>query len=102
MTRAEIEASALEFLTPEQASEVLGCKPYAINVQAQANPAMLGFQVCVMGSRVRIPRRAFLRWLEGGSPRAMTDEQVRAEFDRLRNWMEEQLEARNEREEAQT
>lgn len=100
MTRAEIEASALEFLTPEQASEVLGCKPYAINVQAQANPAMLGFPVCVMGSRVRIPRRAFLRWLEGGSPRAMTDEQVRAEFDRLRNWMEEQLEMRNEREEA--
>lgn len=100
MTRAEIEASALEFLTPEQASEVLGCKPYAINVQAQANPSMLGFPVCVMGSRVRIPRRAFLRWLEGGSPRAMTDEQVRAEFDRLRNWMEEQMEIINKREEA--
>ena len=97
MTRAEIEASALEFLTPEQASEVLGCKPYAINTQAQANPAMLGVPVCVMGSRVRIPRRAFLRWLEGGSPRAMTDEQVRAEFDRLRNWMEEQMEIINER-----
>ena len=62
MTIAEIEASALEFLTPEQASEVLGCKPYAINVQAKDNPAMLGFPVCVIGNRVKIPRRAFLRW----------------------------------------
>lgn len=94
MTRAEIEHSALEFLTPEQASEVLGCKPYAINVQAREDPAKLGFPVCVMGSRVRIPRRAFLRWLEGGAPRAMTDEQVQAEFDRLRNLFMEELERR--------
>lgn len=94
MTRTEIEQSSLEFLTPEQASEVLGCKPYAINVQAQADPSKLGFPVCVMGSRVRIPRRAFLRWLDGGAPRAMTDEQVRAEFDRLRNLFMEEIEKR--------
>ena len=91
MTLKEIEHSDLEFLTPEQAAEVIGCKPYAINVQAKEDPKRLGFPVCMIGTRVRIPRRAFLRWLEGGSPRAMSDEQVRAEFDRLRNWMEEQL-----------
>lgn len=91
MTRSEIEASDLEFLTPEQAAEVIGCKPYAINVQAKEDPRRLGFPVCMIGTRVRIPRRAFLRWLDGGSPRAMSDDQVRAEFDRLRNWMEEQL-----------
>ena len=95
MTRAEIEASELEFLTPEQAAEVIGCKPYAINVQAKDDPAKLGFPVCVMGTRVRIPRRAFLKWLEGGSPRAMSDDQVRAEFDRLRGWMLEQLAGRD-------
>lgn len=94
MTRAEIEASALEFLTPEQASGLIGCNPYAINVQAKEDPAKLGFPVCVMGTRVRIPRRAFLRWLDGGTARAMTDEQVRAEFDRLRDMFMEELEQR--------
>lgn len=67
MTREEMERSAMEFLTPEQVAEVLGCKPYAINVQAHANAALLGFPVCVMGSRVRIPRRGFLHWLQFGS-----------------------------------
>lgn len=93
MTRTEIEQSPMEFLTPEQASELLGCKPYAINVQAKEDPAKLGFPVCVMGSRVRIPRRAFLRWLERGNAPAMTDEQARAEFDRLRDLFMRSLEA---------
>lgn len=93
MTLQEIRESGKEFLTPEEAAEIIGCKPYAINVQAREDQSKLGFPVCVLGSRVRIPRRAFLRWIDGGTARAMSDEQVRAEFDRLRNWMLEQLEA---------
>lgn len=92
MTLQEIRESDKDFLTPEEAAEVIGCKPYAINVQAKADPSKLGFPVCMIGTRVRIPRRGFLRWMEGGAPRAMSDEQVRAEFDRLRAWMLEQLE----------
>lgn len=83
MTLYEIMSSNAEFLTPEQASEVIGCKPYAINVQAQADATKLGFPVCVMGTRVRIPRRAFLRWLECGNAPAPEGEQLRREIERL-------------------
>lgn len=50
-------------LTPADVAPVLGCHPYAINVQARTNPARLGFPVCVVGRRVKIPRAAFLAWL---------------------------------------
>ena len=73
MTIKEIEASSADFLTPAQVAGVLGCQPYAINTQAKADPAKLGFPVCVMGTRVRIPRRAFLRWMEFGNGLEMRD-----------------------------
>lgn len=57
-----IAASAKEMLTPADVAPVLGCNPYAINVTVKTNPAQLGFPVCVIGNRVKIPRRAFLRW----------------------------------------
>ena len=52
-------------LTPAQVAPVIGCMPYAINVQARGNPAALGFPVCVIGRRVKIPRAAFLNWMDG-------------------------------------
>lgn len=52
-------------LTPSEVAPVLGCHPYAINVQALTDPARLGFPVTVIGRRVKIPRAAFLAWLEG-------------------------------------
>lgn len=53
------------FLTPAQVARVLKCRPYAINVQARQDPTRLGFPVCVTGTRVRIPREAFIRWVDG-------------------------------------
>lgn len=95
MTIEEMRSSAAEFLTPKEAAEVIGCEPYNINVQAQADASKLGFPVCVIGTRVRIPRRAFLRWLDYGNPVAvMSAEDTRMEFDRLRNAFIEELEAR--------
>jgi len=67
MTLAEIQASDKVFLSPEDIREILGCKPYTINVQAMEDPLKLGFPVCVMGTRVRIPRQAFLHWLVYGN-----------------------------------
>lgn len=67
MTLNEIKASRAEMLTPADVAGVLGCEPYAINTQAKADPAKLGFPVCVTGTRVRIPRRAFLHWMEYGN-----------------------------------
>ena len=67
MTLTEIEASSEEFLTPADVKEILGCDQYAINLQAREDPAKLGFPVNIMGTRVRIPRRAFLHWLKYGN-----------------------------------
>ena len=58
----QIRASGKEMLSPADIAPVLGCNPYSINVMAKADPARLGFPVCVIGNRVKIPRRAFLRW----------------------------------------
>ena len=64
-----IAASDVEMLTPADVAPVLGCHPYAINVMAKADPGRLGFPVCMVGNRVKIPRRAFLRWVgyDGGT-----------------------------------
>lgn len=59
---ARIAASGKEMLSPTDVAPVLGCHPYAINVAATADPGRLGFPVCKIGNRVKIPRRAFLRW----------------------------------------
>jgi len=56
-----------EFLTPAQVAEVLGCDPQGIRVWARQRPEGLGFPVCLVGSRVKIPRRAFVAWMEGKS-----------------------------------
>lgn len=65
MTLQEIRASDKVMLGPAEVCEVLGCKAYSINVQAKEDPKRLGFPVSIIGTRVRIPRVAFLKWLEG-------------------------------------
>lgn len=69
MTYEEMLKSDKAFLLTEDVAELLGCKPYSINVQAQQDPAKLGFPVCVTGSRVRIPRLGFLHWMTYGITR---------------------------------
>ncbi len=65
MTLTEIRNSNIDFLYPKDVCEVLQCHPYSINVQAKEDPAKLGFPVTIIGTRVRIPRLAFLKWVEG-------------------------------------
>lgn len=67
MTLEQIKTTEKDFLTPEDLREVLGCNPYAINVQAKDDPAKLGFPVCLMGTRVRVPRLGFLHWMQYGN-----------------------------------
>lgn len=55
-----------EILTPTDVAPVLGCHPYAINLQAQRDPDLLGFPVVVVGRRVKIPKAGFLNWYYGG------------------------------------
>ena len=67
MTIEELMISDKEMLTANDVSPVIGCDPYSIIIQAKEDARnctrCLGFPVIVMGSRVRIPRRAFLKFL---------------------------------------
>ena len=65
MTLNEMKESTKTMLSPTDVAEVLGCAPYSINVQVRQDPAKLGFPVALIGTRVRIPREAFLKWMEG-------------------------------------
>ena len=65
MTLDEIRASNETVLTPAEVAEVLAADPQDIRVAARLHPERLGFNVAVIGTRVKVPRLAFLRWMEG-------------------------------------
>lgn len=65
MTLAEIKQSDKALLLPADIAEVLDCDPHSIRVAAHCDPALLGFPVCVVGNRVKIPRKPFIRFIEG-------------------------------------
>lgn len=65
MNLAEIKAMDRDVITPAQAAGVLGCDPHYIRVAARERPELLGFPVILIESRVKIPRLAFIRYMEG-------------------------------------
>lgn len=65
MTLDEIRNYQRDYLTPAQVAEVLGCDPQDVRVAAKVHPERLGFNVSIVGSRIKIPRLAFIRWMEG-------------------------------------
>ena len=65
MTLDEIRNSTKEVLTSAEVAPVLGCDPQDIRVAAKQHPERLGFNVAVIGTRVKVPRLAFIRWMEG-------------------------------------
>lgn len=65
MTLDEIRNSTKEVLTPAEVAEVLGCDPQDVRVAARQRPDLLGFNVAVIGTRTKIPRKAFLDWFDG-------------------------------------
>lgn len=67
MTIEEIRQCCKVFLTPADVAGVIGCDAQAIRIQAARDPRALGFPVMRTGSRTRIPKEGFLRWLEGRS-----------------------------------
>lgn len=67
MTLQEIKALDRDVITPVQAAGVLGCDPHFIRLAARECPERLGFPVCVIGSRTKIPRVPFIRFVEGAN-----------------------------------
>lgn len=52
-----------EFFTADEISFVLSMNPQTIRDTARQRPELLGFPVILAGSRVRIPRIPFLRFM---------------------------------------
>ena len=65
MTLAEIKKLDKDIITPDIAADVLECDPQYIRVAAHQRPELLGFPVTLIGRRVKIPRLAFIRYMEG-------------------------------------
>jgi hypothetical protein len=65
MTLQELKTLDKDIITPAIAAQVIGCDPHYIRVAAHQCPEQLGFPVIVMGTRTRIPRLAFVKFLEG-------------------------------------
>ena len=64
-TLAEIEAIPCEVLTCQQVSRVLCAGAYYLHEQAMKDPTKLGFPVIVHGTRVKIPKSAFVEFMRG-------------------------------------
>lgn len=64
MTLEEIKNSDKENLAPADVCQIIGCAPYAINIQAKEDINALPFPAFKLGTRVKIPRAAFIRWAE--------------------------------------
>lgn len=54
-------------ITPALAAEVIGCDPHFIRLAARQKPELLGFPVIVVGTRTKIPRIPFIRYVEGSA-----------------------------------
>ena len=67
MTFEQMQHSDADFLLCKDVCDLLRCKQDSLNAQAKEDPSKLGFPVCVMGTRVRIPRLAFIHWVQYGN-----------------------------------
>lgn len=63
MTLEEIMTSNKEMLVPTDIAKLIGCSAYNITLQAREDPDKLGFNVCVVGTRTRIPRIPFIQFM---------------------------------------
>ena len=63
MTLEQIRASDKDYLIPADIAEVFGCDPHIIRIEAKAGT--LPFNAIRVGSRTKIPRLAFLAWMDG-------------------------------------
>lgn len=63
MTLEDMIRSEKPFVTPQDVADVLKCSAQIIRIQARDNPEALGFPVIRIGSRTKIPRKAFIQFM---------------------------------------
>lgn len=67
MKLEEIRKSDKTVLTPDDIAEVLGSNAHTISLTARQHPERVRYPYTFIGSRMKIPREAFLRWFDGGN-----------------------------------
>ena len=65
MTLQDLKEMDREFITPAIAGQILGCDPNYIRVAARKAREALGFPVILINNRVKIPKAAFINFMEG-------------------------------------
>ena len=65
MTLDDLKRVDRDWLLAREVAPILGTDPHSIRVAARMAPGRLGFPVCVVGSRVKIPKRPFVEFWEG-------------------------------------
>lgn len=65
MTLNDVKDMTCDTITPTVAAQVLHCDPQWIRVTARQDRFLLGFPVIIIRSRVKIPRLAFIKYMEG-------------------------------------
>ena len=65
MTLKDIAELDKEVLTCKDVAPILGYGEYQIHQQAKERPELLGFPVIVIGNRVKIPKGAFIAFMNG-------------------------------------
>ena len=72
MTIQDLKNLSKEVLTPNEVAPVLGCDPNVIRFQAKQDIKQLGFPAAKLGTRIKIPRQAFIDWFEGRTELRLT------------------------------
>ena len=65
MTIQDLKELDKDILTPGDIAPILGCDPNVIRFQAKQDIKQLGFPASKIGTRIKIPRLAFIKWFEG-------------------------------------
>lgn len=65
MTIQDLKELDKDVLTPGDIAPILGCDPNVIRFQAKQDIKQLGFPASKVGTRIKIPRLAFIKWFEG-------------------------------------
>jgi len=65
MTLDDLRRVDRDWLLASEVAPILGTDPHSIRVAARVAPGRLGFPVCVVGSRVKIPKKPFIEFWEG-------------------------------------
>lgn len=65
LTLEEIKDSEKDFLTVEEISGFLHHNPQHVRHQIKVDKDSLGFPIIIVNHRIKIPRQAFIRFIEG-------------------------------------